>query len=103
MKKVTVGAIAVLFLLVGFGYASAQQNNLITNMAGALTSLSLQITYESGTSTNHDSIRGPKFGHRSVIDWQEALIRTAKLLGYTYVRMIPLFICGSTGMGIFRR
>jgi len=46
MKKVTIGATVVLFLLVGFGYANAQQNNIITNMAGELTSLTLQITYE---------------------------------------------------------
>jgi len=49
MKKVMVGAIAVLFLLVGFGYASNPQlgqDHLITNMAGAFTSISLQIIYE---------------------------------------------------------
>jgi len=50
MKKVTIGATAVLFLLMSFGYAGAQQNDLITNMAGPLTSFSIRITYETELS-----------------------------------------------------
>ena len=46
MKKVMIGAIAVLFLLVGFRYAPAQQTILSTNLAGEM-SLSLQITHEA--------------------------------------------------------
>jgi len=46
MKTVTVGAIAVLVLLVGFGHAGAEQNNLVTNLAGQFTNLSIRINYE---------------------------------------------------------
>lgn len=46
MKKVTIGAIAVLFLLVGFRNAPAQ-TILSTNMAGEITSLTLYIINES--------------------------------------------------------
>lgn len=42
MKKVVIAAIAVLFLLVSFEYASAQQPNL----GGALTGLSMRVTYQ---------------------------------------------------------
>jgi hypothetical protein len=42
MKKVVIAAIAVLFLLVSFEYASAQQPNL----GGKLTGLSLKVTYQ---------------------------------------------------------
>jgi hypothetical protein len=42
MKKVVITAIAVLFLVVSFEYASAQQQNL----GGKLTGLSLRVTYQ---------------------------------------------------------
>jgi hypothetical protein len=41
MKKIT--GIVVLFLLVGFGYASAQQ----TNLGGIISPLNLKVTYEN--------------------------------------------------------
>jgi len=61
MKKVTVGAIAVLFLLVSFGYTSAQQNNLNTNMAGELTPLVLQITHEGELPAAPPLLEGQAF------------------------------------------
>ena len=61
MKKVTIGAIAVLFLLVGSGYASnpqLNQNHLITNMAGPLTSLTLYIYYEQELPATSSLLQG---------------------------------------------
>jgi len=58
MNKVTVVAIAVLFLLVGFGYASAQQ---LINMAGPLTSLRLNVTYEEELPPTTILLEGQEF------------------------------------------
>lgn len=83
MKKVMVGAIGVLFLLVGYGYASAQQNNLNTNMAGALTSLSLQITYEEELLvTTFYPTEGQKFVTVASLIGRALSASEAKLAGY---------------------
>jgi len=82
MKKVTVGAIAVLFLLVGFGYASAQQNNLNTNLAGALTSLTLQITYEEELLPTTTLLEGQSFVTVPSLIGRALSAPEARLAGY---------------------
>jgi hypothetical protein len=57
MKKIAVIAIAVLFLLVGFRYASAQQ---YPNMAGPLNRLSLKITYQEEMPATKTLTKGRK-------------------------------------------
>ena len=82
MKNVTVGAITVLFLLVGFGYASAQQNNLNTNLAGALTGLSLQITYENELLPTTTLLEGQSFVTVPSLIGRALSASEAKLAGY---------------------
>jgi hypothetical protein len=56
MKRVTVIAIAVLFSLVGFKYANAQ----IPNMAGPLTALSFDVTYQEEVPATSKLSQGRK-------------------------------------------
>lgn len=82
MKKVTIGAIAVLFLLVGFGYAGAQQNDMITNMAGALTSLSLQIIHEQELAPTANQSEGQQFVTATSLIGRALSASEAKLAGF---------------------
>jgi len=83
MKKATVGAIAVLFLLVGFRYALAQQTILSTNMAGEITSLTLQIIQEGELAPAPPLQEGQTFVTRTSLIGSVLGPRFQKLYGYT--------------------